>query len=171
MNIFQAPMYILKDITAEDQQFIFEGLSDPAVIRFYGVNYKTFEETSGQIEFYRNLEQNKTGKWWKITNENGVNVGACGFNYYQLQHKKIELGYWLLPAYWGKGIMSEVLPKAIKAIQLLYDIHRIEAMVETGNDSSSKLLKRSGFEYEGTMKECEWKQDKWISLEVYALLL
>ena len=164
-------MYVLKNITAEDQQFIFEGLSHPEVIRFYGMSYSTYQETSGQMEFYKNLERNKTGKWWKIINEQGESLGACGFNYYQSLHKKIELGYWLLPLHWGKGIMSEILPKAIKSIQEIYHIHRIEAMVETGNESSSKLLKRSGFEYEGTMKECEWKNERWISLEVYALLL
>lgn len=164
-------MYKLKDIVAGDQQFIFEALSDPAVIKHYGVSYSNFEETAEQMKFYEDLEKNRTGKWWLIQHEDGECVGACGFNYYQPKHEKIEIGYWLLPQYQRRGVMRLVLPQAIEMIQKFYSIHRIEAMVESDNISSIKLLKRLGFDHEGTMRECEKKNGDWISIDIYALLV
>jgi ribosomal-protein-alanine N-acetyltransferase len=164
-------VYKLKDIVVGDQPFIFEALSDPDVIKHYGVSFSSLEETSEQMKFYKDLEENKTGKWWLIQHEDGEHVGACGFNYYQPKHQKIEIGYWLLPQYQRKGVMRLVLPQAIDMIKGFYEIHRIEAMVESDNASSIKLLKRLGFEHEGTMRECEFKNSEWISIDIYSLLL
>lgn len=58
--------FLLQEILPEDQSFIFEGLSHPQVISFYGVHYKTFEETSAQMQFYSQLQKEGAGLWWKL---------------------------------------------------------------------------------------------------------
>lgn len=50
-------------------------------------------------------------------------------------------------------------------------IHRLEAFVEEGNRASSRVLDKAGFQYEGKMRDCEIKDDRYISLLVYGLLL
>lgn len=163
--------YLLQEIKEEDQAFIFEGLSHPQVIPFYGVSYQTFEATKAQMDFYHHMQVNDTGTWWKIVNkENGKKVGAVGFNNYNKQHRRTEIGYWLLPDYWGKGIITEVLPVVIDFIFHQKNIHRIEALVETGNITSERVLKRLGFTYEGCMRDCEIKNGAYISLSIFSLL-
>jgi ribosomal-protein-alanine N-acetyltransferase len=49
-------------------------------------------------------------------------------------------------------------------------LHRIEGIVETENSNCKKALARLGFLHEGTMKECEIKSGRFISLEIYAKL-
>ena len=100
----------------------------------------------------------------------GEKVGAVGFNNYNKQHNRTELGYWLLPEYWGQGIITEVLPIVIDFIFHQKKIHRIEALVETGNVASEKVLKRLGFTYEGCMRDCEIKNGAYISLSIFSLL-
>ncbi len=56
----------LKHILPQDQEFIFQGLSHPQVIPFYGVRYHSLEATKEQMEFYAELSRNDTGYWWKI---------------------------------------------------------------------------------------------------------
>jgi ribosomal-protein-alanine N-acetyltransferase len=49
------------------------------------------------------------------------------------------------------------------------DIHRVEAVVETGNDDSTKLLKKLNFIYERTLADSEIKNGKFISLQYWAI--
>ena len=163
--------FSLQEFKEEDQAFVFKGLSHPQVIPYYGVSYQTFEAAKAQMDFYRDMQVNDTGTWWKIVNKDkGEKVGAVGFNNFNKQHNRTELGYWLLPEFWGQGIIAEVLPVVIDFIFHQKGVHRIEALVETGNVASEKVLKRLGFTYEGCMRNCEIKNEHYISLSIFSLL-
>lgn len=162
---------LLREISASDQPNIFRGLSDPLVVRFYGVNFSTFEATKEQMNWFEALRKSKTGIWWAVCNNDlGTFYGACGFNNLQIKNQKAELGFWLLPEYWGRGIIPEAVSKINEFAFKILQLHRIEAFVETENDNSKKVLKKMGFSYEGTMKDVEIKEKKFISLSVFALL-
>ena len=112
-------------------------------IAFYGVQYKTLEETKKQMDFYDDLWREKKGIYWKIVDRtNGQPVGACGINHYQAMHEKAEIGYWLLPEYWRKKIMSEVLPVMISYVFRHWKLHRLEAVIEEGNETSWRLAEK-----------------------------
>ncbi|MGB8193767.1 MAG: GNAT family protein [Chitinophagaceae bacterium] len=163
--------YRLRQILPQDLEFIFHGLSHPQVIPFYGVRYETPEATVAQMNWYDELWRDRTGIWWIVMDEAQQPLGACGFNYYHPQHEKIELGFWLLPEHWSKGIMKEVLPVIIAYIFSSWKVHRIEALVETGNLSSSGLLIKLGFKQEGILRESEIKEGKRISLVMFSKLI
>ena len=164
--------FILKQIVASDQAFIFKGLSHPEVIPFYGVSYKTVEEAKGQMDFYDGLWRERTGIWWKIVDrDNNEPVGACGMNYYNATHEKAEIGYWLLPHFWRKGIMPEVIPVMIRHLFAHWKLHRLEAIIEDGNETSWRLAEKLGFKYEGKLREAEIKNGKRIDLLLYSLLV
>jgi ribosomal-protein-alanine N-acetyltransferase len=163
--------FLLKRILPEDQQFIYEGLSHPDVIQYYGVSYRSFGSTSIQMQFYDQILKEGSGTWWKIVERStGLNVGAIGYNSYQPKHHKAEIGYWLLPEYWRLGIIREVLPVVISYLQDVVQIHRIEAQIESGNDRSQRTLEQFGFEHEGFLRDYEIKNGKFISLHIYSLI-
>lgn len=165
------PRFLLKRILAQDQAFIFNGLSHPQVISFYGVGYKTFEQTKEQMNYYDGLWKEKTGIWWKIVDRDTTEpVGACGMNYYTAIHQKAEIGYWLLPPYWKKGIMPEVIPVMIGHLFNHWKLHRLEAVIENGNDTSARLAEKLGFQFEGKLRGAEVKNGKRIDLLMYSLL-
>jgi ribosomal-protein-alanine N-acetyltransferase len=162
----------LRKIIPADQPVIFQGLSDPSVIKYYDVSYASLEATADQMKFYDDLLKDGAGIWWAICfkEQTADMIGACGFNYLNRQHKKMEIGYWLLPPYFGKGIMTEAVTAIINYAFATMDIHRIEAVVETGNDNSTKLLKKLNFTYEGALIDSEIKNGAFISLQYWALL-
>lgn len=163
--------FLLKEILPADQAFIFEGLSHPDVIPYYGVSYKSYEDTASQIEFYKTIWKEKTGCWWKIVDRaSGQPIGACGMNYYSPVHEKAEVGYWLLPAWWKKGIMPEVIPVMIAHLFTYWKLHRLEAVIEDGNEASCKLSEKLGFRFEGRLRDAEIKDGKRITLVMYSLL-
>lgn len=162
---------LLQQILPEDQPFVFEGLSHPGVIRFYGVSYQTCNDTTVQMEWYRMLLADGSGIPWKIVRKEwGDNIGVAAVYGYKPEHRKAELGVWLLPQFWHKGYAREALREVIRFWQHEKHLHRLEAFVEAENPASCKLLERAGFGYEGLMKDCEIKNGRFISLKIYALL-
>ena len=158
----------LRSITAADKKNIFLGLSNPEVIKYYGISFKTFEATEEQMLWFRDLEKNKTGKWWAVYNtETNQFLGAGGFNDLSKQLKKAEIGFWLLPEFWGKGYMQEAMPLICERGFIKLGLERIEGFVETENFNCKKALEKLQFKYEGTAKDCELKNGKLISIDTY----
>jgi [ribosomal protein S5]-alanine N-acetyltransferase len=168
---FRTDSLLLRRFRDEDQAFVFRGLSHPEVIRYYGVRYDTLDATRTQMDWFSTLEENKTGIWWAICSSDDQNFyGACGFNNIQQDHKKAEIGYWLLPEFWAKGIVTEAIPLICWYGFENLGLHRIEAMVETENDLSKRVLEKLNFTFEGTLRDCERKDGRFISLSVFSLL-
>lgn len=162
---------LLQQVLPEDQDFIFEGLSHPGVIPFFGVRYSTFEAAKKQMDWYAKAYEEGTGGPWKIIEKaSGGRIGVVAFYFYKPEHRKAEIGFWLFPDYWNKGLITEALKAVIHYCQTEKGIHRLEAFVEEGNGASSRVLEKAGFVHEGTMRDCERKDDRYVSLLVYALL-
>ena len=162
------PRLSLQQILPEDQAFIFEGLSHPDVIRFYGVRYDSYEATSTQMEWYEQMIREGSGIPWKIVDRStGERMGVITVYYYKPAHKKAEIGFWILPQFWNRGYATEAMEAAIKYWEEDKALHRMEAFVEEGNLASSRILEKSGFTREGCMKDCEIKNGEYISLVVY----
>lgn len=168
----QTQRLLLRQVRPEDQQFIFEGLSHPDVIPYFGVRYDSFEATKKQMDWYAKAYAEGSGGPWKIIEKaSGNRLGVVAFYFYKPEHKKAEVGFWLFPEYWNKGIVSEALKAVIDYCRTEKGIHRLEAFVEEGNEASSRVLDKAGFEYEGRMRDCEIKDGRYISLLLYGLLL
>ncbi|TBW29990.1 GNAT family N-acetyltransferase [Gramella sp. KN1008] len=163
--------YILKEIVDSDIDNIHKGLSNPQITRFYGVHFSSLEETEEQMEWYRNLKKEGKGIWWGIYDKkNDQFCGAGGFNDRDKQHRKAEIGLWLLKEYWGKGILSEVMPKLFENGFTQLGLNRIEGFVDSGNTKCKKALEKINFVYEGTMRECEIKNGESIDVDFYSIL-
>lgn len=166
------PRLFLQQILPEDQSFIFEGLSDPDVIRFYGVSYDTFQSASVQMEWYEQMLKEGSGVAWKIVDrESKKAMGVVAVYLYKPAHKRAEVGFWILPQFWNRGYASEALRAAIDYWRIEKLLHRMEAFVEEGNNASKRILEKAGFIYEGTMKDCEIKNGKFISLQIFGLIM
>ncbi len=165
----QTERLLMKKIEAADQGFVFEGLSHQEVIPFYGVRYESFEATKAQMEFYEQLVAEGSGLPWKLVErETGAPIGVLAVYLFKAEHRKAELGFWLLPRFWGRGYAREAVEAACSYWKQERGLHRMEAFVETENEASWRLLERCGFAFEGCMRDCEWKDGKWISLRIYA---
>lgn len=161
---------LLRQFVESDLENVYKGLSDPEV-RYYGISYKTLEDTKAQMDFFADLEKKGKGIWWAVcSSENKTFYGAGGLNGVCKKHKKAEIGFWLLTEFWGKGIMTEVMPKICDYGFDTLGLHRIEAFVETDNLNCKNAMKKLTFRHEGTMTDCEIKNGKFISLDIYAKL-
>lgn len=162
---------LLRPIVAADIGNIFKGLSHPGIIKYYGVSFQTLEATKEQMAFYADLEKYQTGIWWAVCSlDNKIFYGAGGLNSLNKLHKKAEIGFWLLVEFWGQGIMKEVIPIICDYGFSKLGLHRIEGFVETDNYNCKRAMSKLDFHHEGTMIDCEIKNGKFISLDIYAKL-
>jgi ribosomal-protein-alanine N-acetyltransferase len=169
--IFHLDNYVLRKIQPKDIHTIFAGLSHPDVIAHYGVSYQSLEATQEQMHWYEQLLFERKGIWWGIARrDNDELVGACGLNDWRPDDHGIDLGYWLLPDYWRRGIMQRGLPHILRYAFVHMNIHRVHADVEPENLASFQLLRKLGFVYEGTLRDVEYKGGRYLSLHQLSLI-
>jgi ribosomal-protein-alanine N-acetyltransferase len=164
--------FLLRRIVQNDLSTVFAGLSDPRVIVNYGVSYESPEATQRQLDWFENIFNDRTGIWWGIsdpTTTDGL-LGACGLNDIVVPHKRAELGYWLLPELWGKGVARECVKAILSYAFGELGIHRVGADVDIENIRSSTLLESLGFQLEGIRRGCEIKNGVFLDLKQYSLL-
>lgn len=160
----------LRKFKNTDLENVFKGLSHPKVIKYYGISFKTLEATKEQMDWFTNLELNEKGIWWAVCSvKNDEFIGAGGLNDLCKEKKKAELGFWLLPEHWGKGIMKEAVPLIAKYAFEKLGLNKIEGLVETENNKCKRAIEKLNFKLENTLIDCEEKNGAKISLDVYSL--
>ena len=167
--IIRTERLLLRQFADNDLENVFKGLSHPDVIKYYGVSFQRLESTKEQMTFFADLEKNETGIWWAVCSlDNQTFYGAGGLNSLNKEHKKAEIGFWLISDFWGDGIMKEAMPLICSYGFDNLELHRIEGFVESENKNCKNAMAKLDFQHEGTMKECEIKNGKYISLDIYA---
>ncbi len=167
--ILRSERLLLRQFVDSDLANVYKGLSDPEIIKYYGVSYKTLEDTKVQMQFFEDLFRQGTGIWWAVCSiDNKTFYGAGGLNSLSKEHKKAEIGFWLLTDFWGQGIMTEAMPIICSYGFNDLGLHRIEGFVETNNKKCKNAMNKLNFQHEGTMRDCEIKNGKFISLDIYA---
>jgi ribosomal-protein-alanine N-acetyltransferase len=167
----QTERLLLQQIEQDDIQNIYNGLSNPDVIRYYGISFDTLKATEEQMIWFKNLEETKTGIWWKISSRyNKIFYGAGGFNGLSNEHKKAEIGFWLLPEFWGNGYMQEAFSLICSYGFDHLKLNRIEGFVDSENQNCKRAIEKMNFKLEGTMRECEFKNGKYLNVDIYSKL-
>lgn len=165
----QSNRLLLRPFIESDVQSVFEGLSHPDIIKHYGVSFDSLEGTQRQMNWFADLEKEGTGMWFAVCSlDNTTFYGAGGLNDLSKEHKKAEIGFWLLADFWGKGIMVEAMPLICNYGFNQLGLHRIEGFVESDNINCKNAMAKLDFQHEGTMKDCEMKDGAFISLDIYS---
>ena len=169
--ILETDRIVLRQFTHDDLPNVFHGLSHPDIIKYYGVSFQTLEETKDQMEWFADLEKNETGIWWAVcSKDDGRFLGAGGLNDLNKKDRKAEIGFWLLTDNWGRGYMSEAMPLILNYSFNTIGLHRIEGYVDSNNANCKRAIEKLQFTLEGTMKDCEFKDGAFISVDIYAKL-
>ena len=81
-----------------------------------------------------------------------------------------DLGYWLTPACWGRGIMTEAVRRFCGTAFAETDICRIQAEVFAPNAASLRVLEKCGFCREGVKRRSVFKNGEFYDSIVMALI-
>lgn len=162
----------LRAISADDAEWLLEMRSDQAMMQY--IDRPLMREKSEAFELISKIEdtiQKGEGLLWAIT-EIGASRMIGTVSYHNIDGTNLmgELGYMLHTDFQKKGIMHEAVMGAISFGFNKIGFHRIEANINTGNESSRNLLLRNGFKKEALFRENFYYNDMFLDSEIYGLL-
>lgn len=162
---------LLRKVEQTDAPFVLKALSNDTVTQFMLIRYYTQEEVQVQMDYYAQQYANKTGCYWLMQlHETAESIGVIGFHNVSMLHRKAEIGFWLAPEYWNKGYVTEAGNALLTYCFEQQGFNRIEATVETNNIASIKAIEKLGMQHEGTFRQYEMNNGKFIDLMMYAIL-
>lgn len=162
----------LRQYTVADALDLFHLLADENVLRYFSMKKLSGVEEAENviISYLDGIEKGTSLRWAIADRETDKLIGMAGFRRFDHGNFRAEIGYGLMPDYWGKGI-------AKKAVRLLVDhgfqilhLHTIEAQVEPENIGSVKVLESVGFRQEGFFKENYYFDGKFLDTLVFSIV-
>ena len=130
---------------------------------------KTFDDTQTFIDTAVHQHNNSEATIFAILYR-GELVGLAGFNHFDNQNKWAAIGYWLCASYTGKGVISKVVQKLLEYGFVDSKLNKIEIRCAEKNNKSRAIPERLGFNYEATLRQCEWLYDHYVDHAVYTML-
>jgi ribosomal-protein-alanine N-acetyltransferase len=164
---------ILRDILEFDVEGMFRLDSDPLVHQYLGNNpIQTRQQAEETIHFIRQqYEERGIGRFAVIEKSSGDFIGWSGLKLNSGEKESlngvqdfIDIGYRLIPEYWGKGYATESSLATLEFGFKTMNYPVIYGAAESGNIASNKILQRIGLEFVNDFyyKEisCKWYELK-----------
>jgi ribosomal-protein-alanine N-acetyltransferase len=123
---------------------------DPDVMRFLGGPYS---DAQVRARLQREIDNDATDgvQYWPLfLAATGEHVGCCGLKPHDRAQRHFEIGFHLLPRFWGQGYASEAARAVMRWGFEELGATRLFAGHHPQNDASRTLLERLGFTCIGT---------------------
>lgn len=165
--------FLLRRLSAADAESVFTLRSNTDILRYlHREPAQSVEEVLAFIQsINRAFDENESVLWGIApADEPHKCIGTVCFWNIRKENFRAELGYLLHPNYWRKGIMKTILPAVIDYGFSNMHLHSIDAVVDSANESSARLLEYLGFTREAYFKEDLYYQGQFYNTCVYLLL-
>jgi len=137
--------------------------------------HESREETHEWI--LRQAEARARGKGlvWGIVLDGAV-VGCIGLSSIRWQERAVrldraELGYWIAPALWGQGLVTEAARGVVAFGFDELGLHKITVGCFADNAASRRVIEKTGFRFVGRQEEDQWRDGKWHAHLLYELTI
>ncbi|MBL7744451.1 MAG: GNAT family N-acetyltransferase [Chitinophagaceae bacterium] len=162
---------LLRKLTAEDEQGIFALRTDDIVNKYLDrIKARSVEDARKFIQKVNNsIDSNELIYWGICLRPKTRIIGTVCFWNIAVENDKAEIGYELLPACQGQGLMQEALSAIIDYGFTSMRLATIEAVADLQNERSVKLLEKIGFKKEGNKKDILPGNDNTDNMIVYRL--
>jgi ribosomal-protein-alanine N-acetyltransferase len=146
---------ILRAMTPDDAEAVFSLNSNAEVMRWTGEPpFQSLEEATEALAQYPDFDTVGYGRWGCVLKENNELIGFCGLKYLD-DLDAVDLGYRLLPEYWGQGFATEACLASVRFGFDVLKLDRIIGLVLRENHASIRVLEKVGmvfdseFDYDG----------------------
>jgi len=172
--VLETPRLRLRPFTEADVDDIWPVVSNPDFPKMMTwAAHGNRGETLGYVQAVnKGLEQN-AGVVWAIEHEKRV-IGSIGldsmvFAMRALRMDRAELGFWLAPEHWNKGLMTEAGDAVMRCAFHTIGLHKVTVGCISENVASRRVIEKLGFRYIGRLEDDVWRDGKWHSTLRYEL--
>lgn len=143
-NFFETERLIIRLISLEDAQLIFELYNMPKFIKFIGNRHITgIEAAANYIEnrFFPQINRVGYGNYAVILKEGNVKIGAVGI--FEREGLAVsDIGFSVLERFEGQGLMFEASARIKDEVMNRFGLKKISAITAKDNISSQKLIEK-----------------------------
>lgn len=152
----QTPRLVLARWSEADRDLLTALARDPEVIRYIGDGHPWADEKVDEV-FDRNVEHwERHGFGWRavIDKDSGTRIGFIGLNHIPPEAieiaaaDEVEIGWWLAPAAWGRGIATEGAAALRDEAFAGIGLDRIIARYQPANIASGLIMEKIGMAFE-----------------------
>jgi ribosomal-protein-serine acetyltransferase len=97
-------------------------------------------------------------------------VGVVGYHAIDWPNRSTRIGYWLDEGHRGKGIMTAAVRVLVEHALSVWDLNRVEIRAAAENRRSRAIPERLGFRQEGTVRQAELVEGRYLDSVVYSML-
>ena len=155
-----------------DAADVFAYSKDPAVAQHVlWEPHRSISDSRGYLRFM--LRQYRNGfpsSYGIVLKETGRLIGTIGFMNFSPENASTEIGYSLHRSYWNQGLMTEALQAVMTMAFRCLRVHRVEALHETSNPQSGRVMQKCGMTREGTLRGKFLNKGQYVYVDLYAIL-
>lgn len=101
--------------------------------------------------------------------ETGRLIGAASLFVRSAPLRAGEIGYFLHPDSWGRGLGTEIARLLLRTGFERFGLHRISATCDPRNVASARVLRKVGMHHEGRLRHAMLIRDGWRDSDVYGI--
>lgn len=165
---------VLREIRPSDAAFWLHHFAAPDVVELTGYEAPAdLAAAEAEIEHYcTRIYREGTGLRWGITLRGRDDlVGTLGFyEWIAERDRRAQTGYDLLAEHRGRGIMTEAMGVVLAYGFKTMTLNRVEAVVDSRNAPSIRLLERLGFQRDAYLRQSTWWHGRFVDDLVFSLL-
>lgn len=164
----------LRPIQESDVDDLWPYVSDPELPRMMSCGAHT--DRAQTLEFVRHAHRghaSSTEMVWAIEHD-GRAAGCIALHEIQFALRawrvdRAELGYWIAPPLWGKGLMTEAAHAVVQCGFEAIGLHKITVGCIAENVGSRRVIEKLGFRPLGRREDDVWRDGRWWSVLRYEL--
>ena len=155
MKPIETTRTILRELTADDAEFMLDLLNQPSFIKYIGDrNVRTLEQARDYIEtrFIASYKKFGFGLYLVELKEDNTPIGINGF----VKRDSLpdaDIGFAFLPQYCDQGYAFESSVAVLDYGKNILGLNRVLAITSQDNESSGKLLEKIGLKFESLIKQ------------------
>ncbi|WP_163937287.1 GNAT family N-acetyltransferase [Paraferrimonas sp. SM1919] len=146
--LIDTPRLQMRHFTANDAADVYPFLADPLVTKYTGdgIVVTSVQDALNVITniWLKEYAQYGYGRYALIHKADNKVIGFCGIKF-ETEINANDIGYRLLPEYWGKGLATEAVAALLEYVQNQLTISQLVAEVDMNNIASQKVLQKLGF--------------------------
>ena len=162
----------LRALRRSDAEDMFEYSKDPKVTsHLLWDPHPDLRYTSNYLKYVDSqYRKHRFYEWAVVWEETGKMIGTCGFNYFDRQNSRAEIGYVINPVFWNRGVATEAVSFILRIGFDKLGLNRIEARHMVGNDASRRVMEKNHMTFEGIMRSAVSVREVFRDVAVFSIL-
>ena len=172
--VVASPRIRLRPPVEADAEALFPIVSDPELPKHMSwAAHASIDETREFVRWCSESIAAGTHMTWLVEHA-GAPIGCIAldgitWNVRAIRVDRAELGYWLAPSFWSKGLMTEAATLATRWGFETLGLHKITVSCFEPNIASKRVIEKLGFRYYGRQEDDVYRDGAWYAHLRYEL--